>query len=84
MFVLVKQADALILACLKHKRDLKRITLANLKEDDLKKKTASVKHCFKCEHRIDFGNFEILNYNIDYDERKCLENHYISIVQKVQ
>ena len=33
------------------------------------KKTALVKHCFNCEHRIDFGNFEILNYNIDYDKR---------------
>ena len=47
-----------------HKRDLKPINLAKLKEDDLNKKTALVKHCFNCEHRIDFGNSEILDYNI--------------------
>ena len=47
-----------------HKRELKPINLTKLKEDDLNKKTALVKHCFKCEHRIDVGNFEILNYNI--------------------
>ena len=51
-----------------HKRDLKPINSAKLKEDDLNKKTALVKHCFNCEHKIDFGNFEILNYNIDYDK----------------
>ena len=51
-----------------HKRDLKPINLAKLKEVDLNKKTVLVKRCFKCEHRIDFGNFEILNYNIDYDK----------------
>ena len=56
-----------------HKRDLKPINLAKLKEDDLNKKTILVKHCFKCKHRIDFVNFEILNYNIDYDKRKFLE-----------
>ena len=56
----------------------KRINLAKLKEDDLNKKTALVKHCFKCEHRIGFGNFEILNYNIDYDKRKFLESLYIN------
>ena len=60
----------------KHKRDLKPINLAKLKEDDLNKKTALVKHCFKCEHRIDFGNFAILNYNIVYDKRKFLESVY--------
>ena len=47
-----------------HKRDLKPINLAKLKEDDLNKKTALVKHCFNCEHRIDFGNFEILDYTV--------------------
>ena len=39
----------------KHKRDkhdLKPINLANLKEDDLNKKLALVKHCFNCEHRF--------------------------------
>ena len=66
-----------------HRRDLKPINLAKLKEDDLHKKTALVKHCFNCKHRIDFGNFEILNYNIDNDKRKFLE-HYISIIQKIQ
>ena len=62
-----------------HKRDLKPINLAKLKEDNLNKKTALVKHCFNCEHRIDFGNFEILNYNIDYDKRKFLESLYMYI-----
>ena len=61
-----------------HKRDLKPINLAKLKENDLNKKTALVKHCFNCEHRIDFGNFEILDYNIDYDKRKFLESLYIN------
>ena len=60
-----------------HKRDLKPINLAELK-DDLNKKTALVKNCFNCEHRIDFGNFEILNYNIDYNKRKFLESLYIN------
>ena len=32
----------------------------------------------KCKHRIDFGNFEILNYSIDYDKRKFLESLYIN------
>ena len=63
---------------LEHKRDLKPINLAKLKEDDLNKKTALFKHCFNCEHRIDFGNFEILNYNIDYDKQKFLESLYIN------
>ena len=53
-----------------HKRDLKSINLAKLKGDDLNKKTALVKHCFKCEHRIDLANSETLNFNIDYDKRK--------------
>ena len=61
-----------------HKRDLKPINLAKLKEDNLNKKTALVKHCFNCEHRIDFSNFEILDYNIDYDKRKFLESFYIN------
>ena len=60
-----------------HRRDLKPINLAKLKEDDLNKKGALVKRCFNCEHRIDFGNFEILNYNIDY-KRKFLESLYIN------
>ena len=78
MYMLVKRADVLILALSEHKRDLKPINLAKLKEDDLNKKTALVKHCFNCEHRIDFGNFEILDYNIDYDKRKFLESLYIN------
>ena len=41
-----------------------------------------VKHCFNCEHRIDFGNFEILNYNFDYDKRKFLESLYINNTKK--
>ena len=63
-----------------HKSDMKPINLAKLKEDDLNKKTVLVKHCFKCEreHRIDFVNFEILNYNTDYDKRKFLESLYIN------
>ena len=30
------------------------------------------------EHRIDFGNSEILDYNIDYEKRKFLESLYIN------
>ena len=37
-----------------------------------------VKHCFNCKHRINFGNFEILNYNSDYYKRKFLESLYIN------
>ena len=65
-----------------HKRDVKSINLAKLK-DDCNKKIALVKHCFKCEHRIDFVHFEILKFNTDYDKRKFLD-HCISIVQKIQ
>ena len=57
MYILVKRADALILTYLEHKRDLKPINLAKLKEDDLNKKTALFKHCFNCEHRIAFWEF---------------------------
>ena len=53
-----------------HKRDLKPITMAKLKEDDLNKKTALIKHCFKYEHRIDFVNLERLIFNTDFDKRK--------------
>ena len=74
VYMLVKRTDALILACLNINVILKPINLAKLKEDDLNKKNALVKHCFNCEHRIDFGNFEILNYNIDYDKQKFLES----------
>ena len=52
-----------------HKCDMKPINWAKLKEDDLNKKTSLVKHCFRCEHRIDFENFEILNFNADYNFR---------------
>ena len=55
---------------------LKYVFKICLKEDDLNKKTALVKHCFNCKHRIDFSNFEILDYNIDYDKRKFLESFY--------
>ena len=68
----------------KRKRDMKPINLAKLKEDDLNKKTALVKHCFKCEHRIDFVNFEIFNFNTNYDKQKILESlYYILIVQNI-
>ena len=66
MYMLMKRADALNTCLSKHRRDLKLINLAKLKENDLNKKTTLIKHCFNCKHRIDFGNFEILNYNIDY------------------
>ena len=77
--VFVGETGRCLNACLsEHKCNLKPINLAKLKEDDLNKKTALVKHCFNCEHRIDFGNFEILHYNIDYDKRKFLESLYIN------
>ena len=47
--------------------------MGKLKEDNVNKKTALVEHCFKCEHKIDFVNFEILNFNIDFDKRKFSE-----------
>ena len=78
MYLYVGETGRCFNTCLsEHKRDLKPINLAKLK-DVLNKKTALVKHCFNCEHRIDFGNFEILNYNSDYDKRKFLESLYIN------
>ena len=56
-----------------HKCDLKPINMGKLKEDNVNKKTALVEHCFKYEHKIDFVNFEILSFNIDFDKRKFLE-----------
>ena len=44
--------------------------MAKLKEDEVNKKIALVKHCFKYKHRIDFANLEILNFNIHFDKRK--------------
>ena len=68
-----------------HTRDVKPINLAKLKKDVSNKKTALVKHCFKCEHSIDFVSFEILNFNTNYDKQKFIEALYcISIVQKIQ
>ena len=61
-----------------HKRDVKPINLAKLKKDDLNKKTTLIKHCFKCEHKIDFVNFKALNFNIDYDKRNFLESLHIN------
>ena len=53
--------------------------MAKLKEDDLNKKTALVKTCcYKYQHRIDFVDFEILNFNTDVDKRKILESLYIN------
>ena len=60
------------------KCDLKPINLAKLKEDELNKKTALVKHCFKCDHRISFVNFKILDFDTDYNKQKCLELLYIN------
>ena len=57
-----------------HKQNLKPINMAKLKEDDSNKKTALVEYCFKCKHKIDFENFEILNFNTDLDKRKFLES----------
>ena len=58
VFIFVKQTC--FNTCLsEHKRDLKPFNMAKLKEDEMNKKTALVKYCFKYEHRIDFVNFEI-------------------------
>ena len=44
--------------------------MAKLKEDEWnKKKTALVKHCSKHGYRIDFVNFKIFNFNIDFAKR---------------
>ena len=63
----------------KHKHDLNSHHMDELKKDELNKKTSLAKHCFKYEHKIDFVNFEILNFNIDFDKRKFLESLYINI-----
>ena len=52
--------------------------MAKLKEDDLNKKTALVKHCFKYEHKINFVNFKILNFDTNFDKIKFLESLYIN------
>ena len=40
------------------------MNMSKLKADKLTKKTTLIKHCY--EHRIDFVNFEILNFNSDF------------------
>ena len=44
--------------------------MAKLKEDELYKNTALVKHCFKYIYRIDLVNFKILNFNINFAKKK--------------
>ena len=43
--------------------------MTKLKADELNKKATLIKHCFKYEHKINFVNFEILNFNIDFEKK---------------
>ena len=56
-----------------HKRDLNAKNMGRINEDMLHKKTALVKHSYNLDHRIDFRNCKILDFNIDFIKRRFLE-----------
>ena len=56
MYILVK-LDVLCTCLSEHKRDLKPINIAKLKEDEVNTITALVKHCLKYKHGINFVKF---------------------------
>ena len=51
--------------------------MAELKEDELNKKTALLKQCFRYDYRINFFNFEIINFN-NFVKRKFLKSLFIN------
>ena len=61
-----------------HKRDLKPSNLAKLTENDLRKKTALVKHSYIHEHRIDWTNCKVVKIEKDFTKRRFLESLLIN------
>ena len=61
-----------------HKRDLQPQKIAELKEKELNKKSALVKHAFTKQHRINFQKYKILESEPDYNKRRFLESFHIN------
>ena len=59
-----------------HQRDVKPDIIAHLTNEELKKKSALVKHVCLNEHRIDWESSAILAIESDYKKRRFL-NHFI-------
>ena len=60
-----------------HQRDVKPDTIAQLTNEDLKKKSALVKHVCLNGHRIDWESSAILALESDYKKRRFFESFYI-------
>ena len=60
-----------------HQRDVKPDIIAQLTNEDLKKKSALVKHVCLNGHRIDWESSAILAIESDYKKRRFLESFYI-------
>ena len=60
-----------------HQRDVKPDIIIQLTNEDLKKKSALVKHVCLNGHRIDWENSAILAIENDYKKRRFLESFYI-------
>ena len=63
---------------LKHDaKDVKPDIIAQLTNEELKKKSALVKHVCLNRHRIDWESSEILAIESDYKKKRFLESFYI-------
>ena len=60
-----------------HQRDIKSDIIAQLTNEELKKKSALVKHVCLNGHRIDRESSAILAIESDYNKRRLLESFYI-------
>ena len=60
-----------------HQRDVKPDIIAQLTNEDLKKKSALVKHVCLNGHRIDWESSAILAIESDYKKRRFLESFYL-------
>ena len=60
-----------------HQRDVKPDIIAKLTNEELKKKSALVKHVCLNGHRIDWESSKILATESDYKKRRFLESFYI-------
>ena len=60
-----------------HQRDVKPDIIAQLTNEDLKKKSALVKHVCLNGHQVDWENSAILAIKSDYKKRRFLESFFI-------
>ena len=60
-----------------HQRDVKPDIIAQITNEELKKKSALVKHVCLNGHRIDWESSEFLATENDYKKRRFLESFYI-------